>query len=346
MKRVLVCPLNWGLGHATRDVEIIDKYLKQGYKVIIGADKAALQFLRQHYPHLAYIVMPSLTITYSGKIPFMLKMLMQFPKMLFSLYNEHQLLKKIIKQYKIDIVVSDNRFGLWNRNVHSIFITHQLGVKIPKIAWVERFANFLNHKFINKFDECWIPDFEGNKSIAGELSHPKRMPKNAKYIGILSRFKDGIEYAQEPDNKQILSRKFDILALISGPEPQRSIFERIVVEQASKTNYSTLILQGKPEQANNLMIDNIQYINHLDSNNLKKLIQKTDVVICRSGYSSIMDFVVLGKKAVILATPGQTEQEYLAKYLSEKGTFYFTQQSDFDLSEIMKRCKNSQIVKT
>ena len=329
-KRILICPLNWGLGHATRDVEVINQFVKSGFDVVMGADKAPLLFLKEQFPDLEHIVIPSVNIKYHKKGIMALKMLFSVPKLLWGIYREHRLLNKLVQKHQIDIVISDNRYGLWSKKAKCIFITHQLWIKSPKqLRYAESLINYINHWFIEKYDECWVPDFEGNENLAGELSHPKKKHGNVKYIGILSRFKDLLGET----NPDIFSKKFDILVILSGPEPQRTILEKLLVKQISSTNYKTLIVQGKPEQKFNSNSENIEFINHLSSLDLKTLINDTPVIICRSGYSSIMDLVVLNKSAILIPTPGQTEQEYLAQYLSKKNWFCKAEQHRFDLEK-------------
>ncbi len=335
-KNVLICPLDWGLGHASRDVEIISNYIRQGHNVIIGADKSPLQFLRRHFPDLQYVVMRGVSIRYSKVLSFKIKMLISLPKILYGIYREHRQLKKIIKEHNIDVVVSDNRYGLWNKNVYSIFITHQLWVRVSKIGLVEKFANYINHWFIKQYNECLVPDYEVNGSIAGLLSNPIKKPSNVKYIGLLSRFKDTVVYEKEDENEQLISCNYDILAILSGPEPQRSVFENIIISQLANTNYKSLIVQGKPQKIQKKIQNNITFISHIDTYNLRILINNTDVIICRSGYSSIMDLQVLNKKAIIVPTPGQSEQEYLSGYLSEKNMFVTCKQSEFQIGVFRK----------
>jgi predicted glycosyltransferase len=284
--------------------------------------------------------MPSVTIRYPKKGSMSLKMFFLLPKIIFGIIREHQLLKRIIKSYDIDVVISDNRYGLWKKNVPSIFITHQLWIKSPKkLRCSEPIINFINHWFIKKYDECWVPDFEDSNNLSGELSHFGKAPQNVSYIGIISRFNLNLE---EPEYHEIPKGKFDILVILSGPEPQRSILEENLVNQILGTNYKTLILKGKPGKILQTKNQNIWFINHLDSFNLKNLITKTKVIICRSGYSSIMDLVALSKSAILIPTPGQTEQEYLAEYLSEKKWFYSIQQKEFELKKSiagLEKCK-------
>ncbi len=344
-KRVLVSPLNWGLGHASRDIEIINRLLEANFEVIIGANKAPLLFLQEHFPNLKSIVIPSPAIKYSKKGPMVLKMLTSSPKILWGIHKEHQFLKKIIKKHKIDIVISDNRYGLWNKNAHSIFITHQLWIKSPKkLCFFEPFINKINHRFINKYNECWVPDLEGENNLAGELSHPGKKPQNVKYIGILSRFKSeprkNLTGFEKPDR---FKAEYDILVILSGPEPQRTILEDILTQQISKTAYKTLIVQGNPGSESKSPFKNIQFLNHLETNKLKSLLLKTNIIICRSGYSSIMDLVTLKKSAILIPTPGQTEQEYLAVYLSNKNWFYTVSQNKFELEKAIEELRKTKI---
>jgi len=340
VKKVLICPLDWGLGHATRDVEIIDQLIKAGFDVVIGADKTSLLFLQEYFPQLAHIVIPSTKITYPRRVPMAVKMIFSAPKILRGIYDEHQLLKKIIQEHQINVVISDNRYGLWNKKVKSIFITHQLWIKSPKkLRFFEPFINHINHWFIKKYDECWVPDFKEEQSIAGELSHPEKLPKNVKYVGILSRFKNlsGFEKPKQSEEK------FDILVVLSGPEPQRSLLEEKLIAQIVKTDYKTLIVQGKPGQTHKSTSKNIHFVNHLRSLDLKTFINYTPVIICRSGYSSIMDLVVLNKTAILIPTPGQTEQEYLAEYLSSRKWFYATKQNEFELEKSINELAKTKI---
>ncbi|MBN2755607.1 MAG: hypothetical protein JXR51_00435 [Bacteroidales bacterium] len=333
-KTVLVCPLDWGLGHASRDVSLINDLLSNNCKVIIGADNAPLFFLRKEFPELDYIKIPSVKIKYPEKASMFLQMFFLAPKIIFGIAKEHFSLKKILKTNKIDLVISDNRFGLWNKNVETVFITHQLRILMPEnLKFLETFVFKINMFFIKKYNHCFIPDFEGESNLSGKLSHNLKLPLNAKFIGILSRFK--IDKKSEISENQ----KFEILAIISGPEPQRTIFENILISQIKKTNYKALIVRGKPLSKPKENIENIVFENHLSSEELQNLIVQTPVIISRSGYSTIMDLVSLNKKAILVPTPKQTEQEYLSEYLKSKNIFYTVSQKDFDLEKVIKKLK-------
>jgi len=285
-----------------------------------------LYFLRQEFPELQYIKIPSVKITYPTKGSMFLKMLLSIHKLLIGIYNEHKLLEKILIENNIDIVISDNRFGMWNKKVYSIFITHQIRIIMPKgFKFLEKPVSKINKFFINKYDCCLIPDFENNENLTGKLSHNIKLPKNTEYIGILSRFKT-IKVTSDKKNSC-----YDVLVIISGPEPQRTIFEEILISQLIKTKYKCLIVRGKPLSKQNKDIQNIVFKNHLQTNDLQYYIYKTPIIITRSGYSTIMDLIRINKTAILVPTPGQTEQEYLSTYLQNKNLFYAMLQKEFDL---------------
>jgi predicted glycosyltransferase len=222
------------------------------------------------------------------------------------------------------VVISDNRYGCWNRKVKSIFITHQLMVKSP---FAENILHRMISSYISKFDECWIPDHPGPNNLSGDLSHKFKVPSNAFYVGPLSRLKP----------KDTGSFKFKILAIISGPEPQRSIFERLISEQLFNSGLKCMMVFGLPEEIQKAEHKgNILMINHLNSEEMQDAIASSEIIIARSGYSTIMDLSVMNKKAIFIPTPGQTEQEYLARYLFQKKISCFQKQSEFDLDSALK----------
>jgi predicted glycosyltransferase len=196
---------------------------------------------------------------------------------------------------------------------------------------------YVNYWFIKKFDECWIPDFEGTVNLAGILSHPKKLPENACFIGPLSHLNLQISKVNLAPE---INSDYDILLILSGPEPQRSILEKNLLEQLITTSYSCLIVKGKPLENSFARSAKISIISHLNSSQLARLIVKTPVVISRSGYSTIMDMISLKKSAILIPTPGQTEQEYLAQYVMKNKWFYCVSQDKFNLESAIKRFKD------
>ncbi|MFZ4739739.1 MAG: glycosyltransferase [Bacteroidales bacterium] len=328
-KNILICPLNWGLGHATRCVPVIQAFVDAGANVMIAGDYRPIAFLRREFPDLHFVIFPGFKITYQRKGSFLLKMFSLIPRVIKDIYIEHKQLKDIIDKYKIDIVVSDNRFGLWNNKVKSIFITHQIAIKSPiKIKGFEKILFLCNKAFIKNYNECWVPDFEGKTNLSGDLSHKYKLPIDTYFIGPLSRFVNSQPTSQNKD--------IDVLVLLSGPEPQRSIFEEIIIKQLENTNHKAVIVQGIAEKEETRIIsENLIIYSHLETIALQKLIQQAAIILCRSGYSTIMDLAVFGKKAILIPTPGQTEQEYLAVYYKEKKYFYTTSQKLFNLDEAL-----------
>lgn len=328
-KNILICPLNWGLGHATRCVPIIKALSKQGHKVIIAADKGPLAFLQRAFPDLDFIEFPGFEPKYSKSNTQVLKMISSFPGAIKDFIRDHKTIETIVKNHNIDIVISDNRFGCWSKNAHSVFITHQLHIQIPRIwRWATPIINIFNNSYIKKYNEVWVPDDEKDPSLGGKLSHPAIKRFNISYLGILSRF------SSENQDNTVKTNKY--IVILSGPEPQRTIFEEMVLKQAKMIKDNVLILRAKPD-SNDLIGDvspNISVFNHVDDEMFVKLVNNSENIICRGGYSSLMDLVRLDRTAYLVPTPGQTEQEYLAEHLGRHGYFNWCKQSDFQLDKV------------
>lgn len=321
--KILVAPLQWGLGHATRCIPVIKELISQNCEVILAADGAASSLLEQEFPHLLLLPLPGYSITYSSKkilLPF--KILLQLPKICFTIYKEHQWLKKAVKKYNINAVISDNRFGMYCNSIPSIYITHQLLIKTGN-SFTERMAQIIHYSFIKKYKKCWVPDFE-KAGLAGELSHPKKLPQHVQYIGGLSRFEI-----------YTIEKKYDLLISISGPEPQRTIFEKKILNELTFYTGKTLFIRGLPENKEELLCKNltIEIKNHLSAQELNKAFLQSEIIISRCGYTTVMDLIKLQKKAILIPTPGQSEQEYLAKYLKEENLFYTVDQKKFSLKK-------------
>jgi uncharacterized protein (TIGR00661 family) len=322
--RVLVAPLDWGLGHATRCIPLISGLIKQGYVVMVAAEGRTKLLLEQEFPTLEYLPLKGYSISYTKtRVGLFFSMIRQMPKILSSIRAENEWLKKTVKKYGIDIIISDNRYGLFNKEIHSVFLTHQLLIKTPVF---QKRLQKLNFYFINKFDECWVPDFNGEPNLAGILSHPKKMPAiPVRYIGWLSRF----EKAEQKEEKHLL-------ILLSGPEPQRTILENKILKQLENFSQPVLMIRGLPGDISSIQVPpNVKFVNHLPAKELKEAIHNSSFVIARSGYSTIMDLLKLKKKSILIPTPGQTEQEYLARHLLEKQLAFCAQQQTFDLNKAL-----------
>ena len=324
-KRILVAPLDWGIGHATRCISIIKALVDNGYEVVLAADNRPLHLLSTEFPKMEIIRLQGYKIKYSKYFPMSISMAIQIPKILWNIRKEHNNLDVIIKNYKIDAVISDNRYGLHSKKVPCVFITHQLEIKSP--YFTKNIRNF-NYNYINKFDVCWIID-DQETNLAGSLSNPKIQPKNTIYIGTQSRF-----------NYKELKKKYDFLAIVSGPEPQRTILERGLINCLKIREEKSLIVLGKPEEMSSKKIGNLEIKSHLNAEEMNHAILESKLIICRPGYSTIMDLKKLGCNAFFIPTPGQTEQEYLASIFYKKNMCYFQKQSEFNFKEGILSCKS------
>lgn len=332
-KTLLVAPLNWGLGHSTRMIPVINE-LKKSCNVVIAAYGSSYRLLESEFPDIKMIQFTSFDIKYSGNRFLVFSLFLQIPAILYHIIKEHIALQKLIKQYQIDFVVSDNRFGLWSKHCKTVYVTHQIWIKLPKQLTVfEYFAHKLHKMLIEKYDYCWIPDDTYIK-LSGSLSHTSQLPHNYIFTGILSRFSN-----RNCTNSEIESY-YDIMCIASGPEPQRSMFVDMLVLQTKNIKQKALIVCGLPGMPTKQLQQNITIVNHLESKEFEKFLRVTPVIVCRSGYSSLMDLVTIGKPAIVVPTPGQSEQEYLAGYVSAKGWFVAEKQYDFNLERAMVKLKH------
>ncbi|HRS53546.1 MAG TPA: glycosyltransferase [Bacteroidales bacterium] len=335
-KRILICPLDWGLGHATRCIPIIRALIQRGYEVIIGADNQPLALLRKEFPELEWIKFPGYNITYPSNSFMTGAMIKILPKFIKYKIKEHKLLAAIIKEKKIDAVISDNRYGLWSYEIPTVIITHQLNIlSTSGFRWSEPIIHKIIRNALNKFSVCWIPDVGGPINFSGRLSHEHHYPNNAKLIGALSRFC----FNEIANNYIEKEEKYKLMAIVSGPEPQRTIFENIITKQFAKNGSKSLIVRGLPEENETKIIkNNITYVNHLPTNLMAFHIINSEIIVCRSGYSTIMDLVTLkrDKNVILIPTPGQTEQEYLAKRMKSLCYFYSMPQRYFDLDRAVE----------
>ena len=330
-KKLLVAPLDWGLGHATRCVPVIKDLLNNGSEVWLAGEGAQEKLLREEFPSLHFLPLKGYRVKY-GKAGLTGKLLLQVPSILQSIKVENRWLKEQVNQYGFDAVISDNRYGLYHKDIFSVFITHQLCIKSSLGRWSEKILNRWNYKFIDHFDECWVPDEQGKNNLAGELSHPERLPGiPVKYMGSLSRFV----------RNDIGEIKDHLLIILSGPEPHRTILENSIIDQVVKYNGTATIVRGLPAEKNIIPSTNtIHFYNHLSTAALNNEAMKAEFIISRSGYSTVMDIAAVQKKSILIPTPGQTEQEYLADHLMKKQFAFCIKQNDLSLSKNIQAARS------
>jgi uncharacterized protein (TIGR00661 family) len=327
--RILVAPLDWGLGHATRLIPVTAELLERGCEIWFAGNKVQQTLFRQEFPDMPLLNLEGYNIAYSkNRKALAWKMLFQIPRILSSIKKEHRWLKQAVKTHRFDAVISDNRYGLYHPSIVSVFITHQICIQTPFFKSLIQKWNF---RLISRFTECWIPDAENENNLAGELSHSLKKPNvPVSHIGPLSRFeKTGIAPVRD-----------HLVVLLSGPEPQRTILETRIIDEISHYPGTAVVVRGLPSEQRIIPSTNmIKFYNHLPAKQLNEEIEKADFVIARSGYSTIMDMMKLKKKTILIPTPGQTEQEYLAGYLCNKRAVFATGQKNFSLFSALEKAK-------
>ncbi len=294
------------------------------YIPIIASDGIALELLKKEFPYIKTLKLPSYQIEYAknGK-NFKWKLLKNLPKMIEAVLNEKKMIKKWVKKYGLDGIISDNRLGVFSKKVPSVFITHQLNVITGNTTWI---TSKLHQNIIKKYTTCWVPDFEGILNLTGKLGHIKNPDFKLKYIGPLSRM-----------HKKETRKVYDLMIILSGPEPQRGLLEEKLKKEILTYNGNVVFIKGVIQRVQKKeQIGNVTYYNFMNTRQLERTFNESDVVLCRSGYTTIMDLVKLEKKAFFIPTPGQYEQEYLAEKLKEEGCAPFASQENFKMEDILE----------
>ena len=311
--KILIAPLNWGLGHATRCIPLVRQYLEQGDEVVLGGDGESLLLLQRHFPQLRVIQLPSLELRYAANDQQRGFYLRAIPALLRFTIADHYYLRQQLAIEHFDLIISDNRFGLFTRQTRCVYITHQLYVRLPRrLRIFQPLARAIHACVFKRYHEVWVPDFANSEnSLAGELCHGGCFDTYVKYIGPLSRFA-----SSEGTPKELRrNSEYSVVAILSGLEPQRSIFEQAILERYTNTSDKVLLVRGKVAEAQTkISRNNITMVASLSDQALLEVMEQATTIIARSGYSTIMDLAVLGllHKAELHPTPGQSEQEYLA----------------------------------
>lgn len=314
-KKVIVAPLNWGLGHATRCVPIVHALIENKAEVILASDGNALAFLEKEFPLLKKIRLPDSNIKYYRFLPAWLSIILQFPKFIYQLRCDKIFIEKYLQKNQVDVILSDNRYGFRSKKVKSILITHQLQIISGFFGCI---PNFIIQKLVSKFNYCLIPDFEPyEESLAGKLSHPSKITNQIFYIQALSRFTF--------NNQAPISSLIPVI--ISGPNPMKLKILNKLIEVLANTKDHFIIISGDATKQESRQIGNIKIVSHLETAQFEKIISESRYIISTGGYSSLMDFYRLNKKIIFIPFPGQTEQLYLSKFHSKSSHFKFIKYS-------------------
>lgn len=329
-KKILVAPLNWGLGHATRSIPVIEKLIESGAEVHLAGDGAPLQFLSEAFPDLDVHQLPAYNIEYPAGWGGAWKTVFSASKIIQAIKDEQKVVERLVSDLSLDAIISDNRYGVYSSGVPSIFIGHQLRVLPPKgLRWGSGVILSWHRTYLKRFTEIWVPDFPGEDNLSGILSHGVDTGIPVKFIGPQSRF------AKLVSEKNLSEEK--IVAVLSGPEPQRTFIENKLIQQLKSLGEPTLLIRGVVKDGEPITDGNLHIVNYLHGEALFRELQNAKYIICRPGYSTLMDLVHVGKKVVLIPTPGQTEQEYLAENLGKKSLAVVQRQSSFYLSDAVRQ---------
>lgn len=289
--KVLFSVLNWGLGHATRSQVLIESMINAGFEVHVASDGEALEVLQKSVRQATFHKLPSYDIRYSNRGFTKLKLLLQGPGALRVMKEEAKEIARLHLEFQFDGIISDNRPASFIEDIPSVYITHQLNIKAGLLS--SRVSS-VHARYYRRFTEIWVPDGPERK-LSADLS--KSANRRVRYIGPLSRLK-----------RVKREKNIPWIAVLSGPEPARTQWENELLKAKDSLPEGGIIVRGKPLENSS----NVGMIDYLSVDELSQLYADADVVICRSGYSTLMDLEFLGKKALLVPTPGQSEQEYLA----------------------------------
>lgn len=327
--KILIAPLDWGLGHTTRCLPLIAYLRSLGHEVVAAVSGAPARLLTDNFPGIAVLPLEGYGIRYSKyKNAFATRIIVQIPKILRAIKSEHAWLARQQDEHRFDLVISDNRYGLFHPGIPAVIMTHQLQILSGKGRLADLILRKLHYPMLERFAACWVVDEAGADNLSGKLAHPAVLPAHAQYIGLLSQFMD----RAVPANAHTEAK--EILVLLSGPEPMRGQLEAILLQQAAQLQqYPFVFVAGNPlGSIPGTLPAHITYHTHLPAPQLLDALQRASLVLCRSGYSTLMDLAVLGKKALLIPTPGQTEQEYLAAHLNRLGYYLVRDQPAVQLS--------------
>jgi len=320
---VLYAVLNWGLGHATRSVPIIESLLHFGAEVEITSSGLALSYLKKRFPSLTFHSLPDREVLYSkngARSGLIKRALIQS-----SINSEQNLfVTGLVRERGFTHIVSDNVYGAYLPDIPSALISHQLSLKVP---FGESLINAKLATWINRFSEVWIPDGP-NHLVSGDLASSQKVTIPKKHLGVPSRFMK--------DN--IVEKKYRIGVLLGGPEPQRSILEEDLLKLLKSVEGKKILFRGS-EITDDLLDDSLEITALGDGQEMASKLAACELVIGRSGYSTICDLMVIGSKALLIPTPGQSEQEYLAGRMRIQPQFSTCSQEKLDLERI-KRALN------
>lgn len=330
-KKILLSPLDWGLGHTTRCLPLARQLQTLGAQLYFAGTETQIAIFRKSVPEATFLPLEGYNVRYAqSRQGFMPKLLRQLPGIFQTIQKEHQWLLEMAAKHRFDGILSDNRYGLWHPQIPSVFLTHQPGLKTGFGPAADAFFARFHQKLMRRFGEIWLVDGPHFPGLSGDLAHPAHLPQSSRYIGLLSQFWGEISGNSTPKNSLVI--------LLSGPEPQRSILSQKLWEQVKEfPEIPVIFIEGKADAPTRKPSSpNVQWAAQCDAAVLQPLLRSARFVVCRSGYSTLMDAAVLGLKLILIPTPGQTEQEYLGKSLFQAQKALCFRQEAFDLKAALE----------
>lgn len=317
---------SWGLGHATRSLPILRQLINENHHLTVISHDRSLQLLKNELKDaVEYEDIPDYPMLVSKNTQqFIAKSLVYWPLFIKRMESGLQHLGKLLKDIPCDRIISDGRYDMYSKHIPSFFISHQIRIMNPlRLHLFERGSEIFNEFFFKRFQDIIIPDYKEN-NLSGDLSHNlKKIDENQlHYVGLLSDFE-----------KKSLNKDIDYFISLSGPEPQRTILEQKIRTQLNHLNGTVIMSLGKTEETISTPDDHIKIYSYLSKEKRENLLNRSKLVISRSGYSTIMDLAVIGTQAFMIPTPGQIEQEYLAQHLKQTNICHSTTQHNLNLSE-------------
>ncbi len=328
-KRILYTVLNWGLGHAARSIPIINALLEQNIEIILASDGVAFHLLEKEFPQLPIVTLPAYNIRYPSD-NMVWSIAPQLPKILKAILQENRYTVDLVRKHKINGIISDSRFGCYHATLPTVFISHQLSLKMPN-KLLSKLANNANRFWLKKFKEIWVPDINSTQNLSGDLSLYQGL-KKVYFLGIHSRM-------SRTKNVDI---QYDAIAVLSGPEPQRTFLQKELIQKFQKLEGKYLVVCGRTdEQYDKNISKNIRLVSFMTTKELNQAILNSRFVITRSGYTTLLDLAHLQKRAILIPTPGQTEQIYLAERLANQKSFVIQTQGNINITQGLKALENT-----
>jgi len=327
-RRILFAVHDWGLGHATRSLVLIRALVQRGDAVtILMAESPGLALLRaelgdacEFYP---YEDIPKPFSRYPAVFYF--RMSCSVPQIWLRFTLEQRLTERLVRERRLDAVVSDSRLGVWSREAPSYCVFHSLRQIIPgRPRQLERIVERAQRYALRGYRAILVPDVEGDDALAGDLAHDLDVDWRGKlvYIGPLSEL--------QPNGA---AEDIDYFFSISGVEPHHTMLAERVLAALPALRGRSVVALGRPGSAADVRtVGNATIHGYLDRRAQGEMLARARVIVGRSGYTTLMEAAGFGKRALFVPTPGQSAQEYLAKFHCERGRVFSTVQSALDIA--------------